>query len=306
MFKHSDKIVLGVDVGGSHISSALVNVKGEVLLETLCKKTVNTQVKNSKIIIDQWVQTIEETLLHLKEKELRGIGVAMPGPFDYENGISLFDGVGKYESLYGINIKEVISNRLNLPANFPLVFRNDADCFGLGEATTGEGASYKNIIAITLGTGFGTAFIKERKLVKQGSSVPEKGYLYNAPYKDGIAEDYVSARWLIKKYLGLSISTTVTGEVKEIANAAIMHNDFHAKEVFEIYGKSIAHCLAPWIKSFKAECIVIGGSICRSSRLFLPALIAELRAHYDIDINVKISQKMELSAIAGAADLIEI
>ncbi len=305
MFKHANNVVLGIDVGGSHISSALVNFKGEVLVETLCKNMVNTQVKNPVIIIDQWVQTMKETLSHLHEKELRGIGVAMPGPFDYENGISLLNGVGKYESLYGMSIKEAISSRLNLPANFPLLFRNDADCFGLGEAMAGEGVPYKNIIAITLGTGFGAAFIKEKKLVKEGNIVPEKGYLYNVPYKEGIAEDYVSSRWLMKNYLGLSISATKTSEVKEIANAAIMHNDSFAKEVFEIYGKNIAHCLAPWIKSFNAECIILGGSICKSSGLFLPSLIAELRSHYDIDVHVAISRKMELSAIAGAAHLIE-
>ncbi|MEO8413408.1 MAG: ROK family protein, partial [Ginsengibacter sp.] len=303
MFIHTDKVSLGVDIGGSHISSALVNTSGQVLERSLQKKKIEAQVKNPKIIIDQWIETIEESLSFLQGKQLKGIGVAMPGPFDYLDGISLLDGVSKYESLYGINIRQIISSQLKLSYECPILFENDAGCFGLGEALAGEGSEYKNVIAITLGTGFGAAFIEHKKLLKERNGIPGNGYLYNIPFKDGIAEDYISSRWLLKKY------TALTGiefsEVKEMATAVTVHKDFNAKKVFEIYGKNIAHCLSPWIKSFKTDCLVIGGSICKASGLFLPALTEELSVTYEINIPVRISKKMELSAIAGAAGLIE-
>jgi predicted NBD/HSP70 family sugar kinase/mannose-6-phosphate isomerase class I len=302
MFKHTDKVVLGVDIGGSHISSALVTYcDGHVLEETVCKKKIDTKVAASKIIIDQWMENICDTILNLNGRDLKGIGIAMPGPFDYHNGISLLDGVNKYECLYGINIKAAIESRLDIHPGFPVLFENDAACFGLGEGITGEGSSFENVIAITLGTGFGASFIHQKKIMKEGAGVPDQGYLYNIPFKEGIAEDYISSSWLLKKYAELSGKKI--NEVKEIAEAAQVGDDA-AKEVFGMYGNNLAACLAHWLRSFKADCLVIGGSISNASHWFLPELEKALNNNEGINIPIKISKKMELSAIAGAAGLV--
>ncbi|MEP7251491.1 MAG: ROK family protein [Ginsengibacter sp.] len=302
MFKHADKVVLGIDIGGSHISSALVYPENWNIKEgTFSKNKIETQQSDPAIILENWIETIKQSLAELDTKNLEGIGVAMPGPFDYTNGISLLDGVSKYGSLYGINIKEIISSQLNLPEDCPIAFENDAGCFGLGEALVGDGKDHYRVIAITLGTGFGAAFIENKKLIKADKRIPANGYLYNIPYKNGLAEDYISSRWLIKKYN--DISGKGTSEVKEIADAAAEKTDTNAIGLFENYGIDIANCLTSWITSFKADCIVIGGSISKSSELFLPALLRDLKSK-SIDIPVKISKKMELFAIAGAAGLI--
>ena len=76
--------------------------------ESFCKREIDTCVTSSKIIIDQWTETIKDGLSNLNGRELMGIGIAMPDPFDYANRISLFDGVNKYESLYGINTEAAL------------------------------------------------------------------------------------------------------------------------------------------------------------------------------------------------------
>jgi predicted NBD/HSP70 family sugar kinase/mannose-6-phosphate isomerase class I len=304
MFIHPDKLILGADIGGSHITSGLVNpLNGNVLEESFRKRKIDTSATSSKIVIDQWIETIKDSLANLNGSELTGVGIAMPGPFDYINGISLLNGVNKYESLYGINIKAVLKNQLNLETHFPVLFENDAACFGLGEGVAGEGASFENIIAITLGTGFGASFIQKKKIVKRGKGIPDNGYLYNIPFKEGIAEDYISSRWLLTKFAELS--GLKINEVKEIAELAITGKKEIAKEIFKIYGKNLAGCLARWIKSFKADCLIIGGNICKSSELFLPVLIEELWVKNEIIIPVRISKKMEIAAIAGAAELVK-
>jgi predicted NBD/HSP70 family sugar kinase/mannose-6-phosphate isomerase class I len=226
----------------------------------------------------------------------------MPGPFDYANGISLLNGVNKYQTLYGINIKAALESQLDIKANIPVIFENDAACFGLGEGLVGEGSLFEKIIAITLGTGFGASFIKQRQLLKEGEGVPDKGYLYNVPFKDGKAEDYISSRWFIKTYTELSGSKLT--EVKEIAERAMVYNDKAAIEVFKTFGSNLAACLSHWLRSFKADCLVIGGSISNASALFLPELLSVLKDKEGINIPVKISKKMEMSAISGAAGLI--
>ena len=45
---------------------------------------------------------------------LLGIGIAMPGPFDYNEGISLIRNLGKYDSIFGVNVRQYLSSEFNL------------------------------------------------------------------------------------------------------------------------------------------------------------------------------------------------
>ena len=85
-----------------------------------------------------------------------------------------------------------------------ITFLNDAACFALGEYKYGslkESPSQK-CICITVGTGFGSTFLDYggRILTEVTESVPENGWLYNQAFKDGIAEDYFSDKWILKQY----------------------------------------------------------------------------------------------------------
>ncbi len=294
-------MILGVDIGGSHISSALVE-PGEtasILDNSFTRKKIHSPAESAEIILDEWADAIHTSLNKLNGHVLEGIGIAMPGPFDYVNGISLIKGVSKYNALYGINIKEALKNKLKIKYDLPVIFENDASCFGLGECLSGEAKGFNKVIAITLGTGLGACFIKENKVIK-ADGVPEGGYLYNCPFKNGIAEDYISSRWLMEEFLRITGKSLT---VKDISDKAQIDNDEKAIDIFLKFSENIAELLAPWIQSFQADCIVIGGSIAQSSNLFLPSLTQALKDKFAIFIPIRISNKMELSAIAGAAGL---
>ncbi|HSV11050.1 MAG TPA: ROK family protein [Hanamia sp.] len=303
MFKHTNKVILGVDIGGSHISSALVKPgdAASILDNSFIRKKIHSS-GSAEIILSEWVDAIHTSLENLNGYILEGIGIAMPGPFNYREGISLIKGVNKYNALYGLNIKEALRNQLNIEYNLPVIFENDACCFGLGECISGEAKGFKKVIAITLGTGLGACFIKENQVLHNADGIPEGGYLYNYPFKKGIAEDYISSRWVMETF------ESITGEsitVKEISVRAEKYNDKQAKNVFLKLAENIAELLAPFIQSFEADCLVIGGRIAQSSNLFLPSLNKLIKDKFGISIPIKISDKMELSAIAGAAGLFQ-
>lgn len=302
MYIHlNNKFILGVDIGGSHITAALIDAgSGQLVEETLSRNRIDNNGA-SNIILNQWFNTLRAALSKLPGAELTGISFAIPGPFNYEDGICLMKGVNKYDSLYGINVSKYIKKELNLPDDFPVKFENDACCFGLGESLSAEVLPFKNIIAITLGTGFGAAFIHNKQIKKTGEGVSPSGDLYNSPYRNGIAEDYISSAWLLKTYNELT-GDAVT-EVLQIAEKAITQQDKNAQDVFNEFGQHLAACLIPWIKSFRAECLVIGGSISKSANLFLSPLRSALIKER-IHLVIKTSTLMELSAVTGAASLI--
>jgi glucokinase len=297
MNKH---IALGADIGGSHISCAAVDLlTGKVLRETLTGREVNNQAKAS-VIIAVWVEAISEVLTKVPISAVKGIGFAMPGPFDYVKGISYIKGVAKYESLYGFNITEAISSGLNIPQGFLIRYMNDASAFAVGEAWAGSAANSNRSLSITFGTGFGSAFISNRIPIVDGPDVPKLGCIYHIPYEDGIADDYFSTRWFMRQYK--SITGKELSGVKELSELA--SEDKIVRDLFIEFGDKSALFLAPWLKKFKAEILVIGGNISHAYRLFGNVFEERLKKE-NCTCEVALSELKEDAALMGSAYLLD-
>lgn len=291
------KIILGIDISGSYISSALIDDNGNSVVEgTFFKDRVDSKGKAEDIIIT-WIETMQKFLSKCKDVDnISGAVVTMPGPFLYDDGISVIEGTHKYDRLFGINIRKAIENSLLKDNNIPIVFANDAICFALGESISSREKDYHRIIAITLGTGLESAFIEDQQALEPSVQTPYAGILYKAPFRDGIAEDYISSKWIVKKYASL---TREIIEAKEVVTRA-MSGDKKAEKIYECLGRNLAEILALNIQLFNAECVVIGGNIALAHHLFLPVFDAVL-AEKNIHTTVIISADTEISAMVDAA-----
>ena len=154
------KLAIGIDIGGSHISCAAIDLDSkEYLEETFSESDLNNHAPADEIM-QVWGRTIEKTLAAAGKHNVKGVGFAMPGPFDYVKGISRFRGEnGKYENTYGLNVPLELRKMLGLNDSFPVRFINDATAFAIGEDRFGMAAEAERSLSITLGTGFGSAFI---------------------------------------------------------------------------------------------------------------------------------------------------
>src|SRR4030042_1773520 len=291
---------IGVDIGGSHISCAAVDLKSfRVLHETRIEKAVDNKAEASQII-GVWVQALSEVIEKIPENSLKGIGFGMPGPFDYVKGISYIRGVAKYEKLYGCNVKNAISDDLNFHDNFPVRFMNDVSTFAVGEALVGKAAKAERAMSITLGTGFGSAFIADRIPIVDGPEVPKLGCVYHLPYGDNIADDYFSTRWFIGRYKKLT-GRELKG-VKEFAELA--GADKVVMDLFAEFGTNLGIFLAPWLKRFRAEIVVVGGNISHAYNLFGDIFENSLKKE-GCNCKVALSEMNEDAAFIGAAYLLE-
>jgi glucokinase len=293
-------IAIGTDIGGSHITCAAVDLEsGKILKETLTEKSVDNQAL-SNIIIDTWSNALSSVLSKIPFEKVKGIGFAMPGPFDYVKGISYIRGVAKYENLYGVNVMEAISDNLGLKNDVLLRFMNDASSFAVGEAWAGSASGFNRSLSITLGTGFGSAFISKRIPIVDGPEVPKLGCIYHIPYRDGIADDYFSTRGLLHRYKMLT-GKELNG-VKELA--ALAPADKSVNELFIDFGDNAARFLAPWLIKFGAEILVIGGNISHAYNLFGDVFEARLKTEKCF-CKVAISKLKEDAALLGSAYLLD-
>jgi len=293
------KLAIGADIGGSHITCQIFDIENQIPFEnTLVRKSVDSRGLKDEIIAN-WSEAVKKTAEMVGFEALTGIGFAMPGPFDYPNGIAWFNAeVQKFKHLHGVDVKSELINHLGLARDFPIRFLNDASCFAIGEAWLGEAANYERIIAITLGTGFGTTFIKNRLPVAGVDGIPDDGFLYHIPFQHSIADDYFSTRWFLKEYsekTGMEIS-----DVKELADLA--QTDSTSLGIFGEFGVNLGGFLVPWIEKFKADCVVLGGNISKSFPLFQKQMKLQFEKN-SLQTAICISKTDETAALFGSAKL---
>ena len=290
-------IAIGVDIGGSHITSAAVDLdKLEIVKGSFFSKKVDNKASKN-LIFTSWANAINKTIDNMSLNAPIRIGFAMPGPFQYKTGIAMFKGNDKYENLYNVSVIDKLPHFLD-GKNHQLRFLNDATAFGVGVAKMGNAKNSHKVIAITLGTGFGSSFIKSGIPIVTASDVPEGGCLWDKPFKDDIADAYFSTRWFIKKYKELS-GKEVKG-VKEIAEGT----DEFSEKTFKAFAQNFSEFMMPVIKLFQPDLIVLGGNISNAHQRFLPEVHRILQEH-QLDVNFSISELMEDAAIIGSARLFE-
>ena len=278
------KYILTADIGGSHITTAVCNITTDTIIkESLIRMEVNSK-GSAESILRSW-QNAFDTARGLSGVQVSGLGIAMPGPFDYENGISYIKGLDKYEALYGMDVKRYFANLLNLYPS-EIRFRNDAEATIAGEVLAGAGKSGDNIMGLTLGTGFGSAFCYDQ--------VTQDLNLGSDAYKDSIADDHLSTRWFLKRYAELT-GASLSG-VKQLAALAV--TDEKARQTFSEFAVNVSDFLAGPLTRFKPQKLILCGNIAKSHPFFLALLRSRLS-----ETNIVLAELGEQAALVGAAGL---
>jgi glucokinase len=282
-----NNIAIGVDIGGSHITASIVDLD----LKTVVRHTRRRQHINSSDeaarIIKTWCEVIQ-SVIPPNRKNLK-IGIAMPGPFDYESGVSYITGLGKYENLYGLNVKELMADVLGISAT-QILMNNDAACFLHGEMFAGAGRGCSSAIGITLGTGTGTAY-HQMGATKDANLGP-------SPFLESIADNYLSTRWFVGEYERMSGK-----KVSNVEELVLLHQaDPRVSDIFARFSKNLALLLTDFIQRENPRIVVLGGNISKASDLFLPSTETILREK-SIKIPIMKAILGEDATILGAASL---
>jgi predicted NBD/HSP70 family sugar kinase len=281
---------LGLDIGGSHVTAGVVDlsVQGKQPLR-LVRRELNS-FGTAFQIMESIGHCIRDLLV--TESGVREIGIAFPGPLDYEKGISIIRHVGgKFERTFGLHIKQALQDAI-LPNDKPIRFSNDAHCFAVGACARAH-IGRKRTMFLTLGTGLGSAFMENGRLITQHHTLPEIGALYNEPFLASNADQYFSARWFHQQYQ--EATGRELGSVKELAQ---MGSNL-STQIFRDFGANLGSFLSPWLKGFECSELVIGGNISKANALFAGTLKEVLGEN----ISVTFCDDTEACIVTGAAHL---
>ncbi|RLJ72957.1 ROK family protein [Pedobacter alluvionis] len=283
---NKNKYVLGIDIGGSHITAAVIDMQQRNILKNSFTRERVDSHGSTKQIIHTWCSVIKASYKKV-DIQIGCLGIAMPGPFDYDNGISYIAGNDKYAAFYGLNVKEMLASELQINSD-QILMSNDAACFLAGEVFAGEARAYQNLVGITLGTGLGSAVCKEGKITDAN--------LWCSSFLNGIAEDYLSTRWFLKRYYELTGLNILN--VRELT--LLYEENQTVRKIFTEFSHNLGLFLKDLQQDHVVEAIVIGGNIANASSRFVPNVIKYLESQ-GINTPIHISRLNEDAALVGAA-----
>lgn len=278
----NNPFVVAADIGGTHVTAAVVDTRDwQVINESIVRHSVNSHA-DAKSILSAWSTPFQDVIRNWPG-EVAGIGIAMPGPFDYENGISHMRDQDKYDNLYGMDIRTALAERLGLSGS-RICFINDAAAFLQGEVFAGKHDGYPKVLGITLGTGLGSA------VWERGSKAVDAD-LWKTPYRGSNMEEHLVTRWFVHEAKQRGIAVTGLRELLVLRDTDSVVDDILA---------DYSHHLLQFVRFFSeqesTDKFIIGGNISKAWDIF-HAFDPTAFDRFDIGI----SQLGEHAALIGAA-----
>ncbi|MDT4914740.1 MAG: hypothetical protein QOC66_3868 [Pseudonocardiales bacterium] len=248
-----------LEIGGTHVSAALVD-PARWQVTTTTRFSLDADASADALLT--WFARAGGSL---SAPSGATWGIAMPDPFDYQRGIGLFEGVGKFTELRGVDVGDALRTRLR----GEVAFVNDADAFLLGEWAAGAAAGAHRCVGITLGTGIGSAWLVNGVVVDPG--VPAGGRIHRLDIAGRPLEDVVSRRAIRRAFA--SGGGDPAADVREIADQARAGSPL-ARRVLDAAMTALGRVVGRCTAGFHADLLVIGGSMSASWDLFEPAFRA--------------------------------
>ena len=276
-------VVTALDLGGSHVLAGSVDLpRGTV--ERGPRVSFPADADRSELL------TLVVGAARERLGESTRVACAVPGPFDYAEGVGWIG--HKLEPLYGVDLGAALATGLELPRH-AITFVNDADAFLLGESLAGAAVGHARAVGVTLGTGLGSAFLADGRIVGDGATVPPNGEIHLVEYLAKPVEESISRAALIGRYGDPS------RDVEELA-ALARAGDGRARTAFAEVGTALGEVLEPWLRSFAATCLVVGGSIARGWDLFEASLRSSLESVASLEA-IRPAERLDDAALLGAA-----
>lgn len=146
---------IGIDIGGTNTAIGLVNLEGEILEEVYVKT-------RDYIHPDDFIAGIKEKTMPIIQKygieNIKGIGIGAPNGNFYTGNIELAANL-PWKGIIALKTK------MEKAIALPITITNDANAAAIGEMVYGATKDIQDFIMVTLGTGVGSGFVSNGKLI---------------------------------------------------------------------------------------------------------------------------------------------
>jgi glucokinase len=267
------RIVMTLDAGGTNFVFSAIRGNRQIV------DPIERPSHSSDL--DRCLETLLEGFSEVKKRlsaEPSAISFAFPGPADYQKGI--IGDLPNFEAFKdGVAMGPMLEDHFKLP----VFIDNDGNLFAYGEAQSIK--TFRNLIGITLGTGFGCGIVVDRELLSGDNSCgAEIHNTLNKNHPEWNAEESVSTRAIQRVYAeasGLSFNAgLMPRDIYQIARGEKEGDPGAALESFRQYGENLGSSIAN-VLCLIDGIVVLGGGITAAWDLFAPSMFTELNRNYE-------------------------
>lgn len=283
MYKHDKRIVLTLDAGGTNfVFSALRGC--QEIVTPVCLPAASDNLEECLSTLVKGFNLVKEKV----EGKPVAISFAFPGPADYQNGV-----IGDLPNFPAFRGGVALGPFLEEKFGIPVFINNDGNLFAYGEAlagalpelneklaAAGNPKRYKNVLGITLGTGFGAGVVIDNRLLTGDNGCGGDVWIMrNKKYPGLIAEESVSIRAVGRVYAELSgedVSSLTPKDIYDIAEGTRPGNCEAAVKSFEELGE-MAGAAVTQALNIVDGLVVLGGGIAGAAKYIVPAMVKEMK-----------------------------
>lgn len=268
-FQDDAKVILGIDVGATHVSVAVTNLRGKLLKWIEKEFPVREDSEGTYKLIDKLCDECFSSLNYGYDK-LLSIGVSVPSPVDPIRPEYLSETI--IPAWHGKSGLERLKEKFNVP----VYMDNDANLGALAEHWWGAGKSVNDLIFIKISTGIGAGYIFNGRLYRGSKGIAgELSHMPIDPYGRlcgcglrGCLATVISA-WALKERIGTlstlypdSILLDGNPNIIDIENAAL-NGDPLALQIVSEATNYLMNAITSLVNLFNPAMIIIGGSLSR-------------------------------------------
>jgi len=265
------QVVVGVDIGGTNTVFGFVDREGNILAEGKIK-TAHYPI--AEVFVSELYKSIMNVVPDIGyDVDIIGFGIGAPmgninkGTIEHPADLP-WKGI--------IPLAEIFKAHTNLP----VIVTNDANAAAVGEMIYGGAKGMKNFIVITLGTGLGSGFVVDGKLVYgHDGFAGEIGHTSIRPGtsnrdcgcgRKGCLETYVSATGIKRTVLKIMADSIQPSELRKhsfdeldakMIHDAAVNGDAIARMAFEHTGQMLGFKLADVVAHTNPEAIFLFGGL---------------------------------------------
>lgn len=299
---YTNDIVLSLDAGGTNFVFSAIS-KGK---RVGCIITKPSNASNLNNCLNGIIAGFNEVIASLPKKPI-AISFAFPGPADYPNGV-----IGDIGNLPAFRGGVALGPMLEEAFKIPIFINNDGDLFALGEAISGflptittklqqnaNPQKYRNLLGVTLGTGFGAGIVHNGELYigdnSAGAEIWVTRSMLNATC---FAEEEISIRAIKRNYAlktgNENDKELSPKEIFDIAQGTSKGDKNAALYAFNQFGTQLGDSLANAVTLLDCN-VVIGGGLSNAFSLFAPAMMVQLNGKISTYSGSKVD-RMEVMA----------
>ena len=286
LLSNDNHLILTLDAGGTNFVFSAYQGGREIVKPI----TLPSNAHDLDRCIDTIYSGFEKVSAELP-RPADAISFAFPGPADYSLGI-----IGDLPNFKAFNGGVPLGPMLEERFGLPVFINNDGNLFAYGEALAGflpdlnrriidHGGikQFRNLVGMTLGTGFGCGIVLNNILMEGDNSndagIHNTSNRYNPVWN---AEESISTRAIQRVYCegaGLHSTSLMPKDIYEIAVGLSQGNREAAIRSFQIFGEALGNSVANMITLIDGI-VVIGGGLATAWDLFAPAMFKEIDRMY--------------------------